>query len=154
MNSPLWSQKSCHLNLNWEWISFLLNLLQCSLNLYDNDYSVMLICLILFISSLPAFLCECMFGLCHAWPGVVFYWISVELHFAQFSLSQEELVLLKETEVHLYQGFHLCQSMDGRGRMARITDGVKQFRPRGRCSNRKTEWGLKGIFILLLIDSL
>lgn len=27
-----------------------------------------------------------MFGLCHAWPGFVFYLISVGLHFAQFSL--------------------------------------------------------------------
>ncbi len=103
---------------------------------------------------MPAFLCECMFGLCHAWPGVVFYWISVGLRFAQFSHSQEELVLLKETEAHLYQGFHLSQSTYGRGRMARITDGVKQFRPQGQCPNKKTEWGLKEIFILLLIDSL
>lgn len=63
------------------------------LNLYDYDYCVMLICLILFISSLPAFLCECMFGLCHAWQGVVFYLDSVGLHFAQFSLTQEELLL-------------------------------------------------------------
>lgn len=47
-----------------------------------------------------------MSGLCHAWPGVVFYLISVGLHFAQFSLSQEELVLLKETEVRLSRGFH------------------------------------------------
>lgn len=78
----------------------------------------MSICLILFISSLPpAFLCEFMFGLCRAWPGVVFYWISVGLHFAQFSLSQEELVLLKEMEVCLLQGFHLCQNIDGSGRM-------------------------------------
>lgn len=42
-----------------------------------------------------------MFGFCHAWPGVVFYLISVGLHFAHFSLSQEELVLFKEAEVHL-----------------------------------------------------
>lgn len=65
-----------------------------------------------------------MFGLCHAWPGVVFYLISVGLHFAQFSLSQEELNL-KETEVNL------SQSMGVRGRMARITDGVKQFKATG-----------------------
>lgn len=96
----------------------------------------LLICLILFISSLPAFLCECMFGLCHAWPGVVFYLISVGLHFAQFSLFQEELKLLfKESEVNL------LQSMDGRGRMSQITDGVMQFRPQGHCQNKKTEWG-------------
>lgn len=78
-----------------------------------------------------------MFGLCHAWPGVVFYLISVGLHFAHFSLSQEELVLFKETEEHLSQGFHLCQSMDG---TARITDGVTQFRLQGHCPNKKTEW--------------
>lgn len=76
-----------------------------------------------------------MFGLCHAWPGV--YLISVGLHFAHFSLSQEELVLFKEAEVHLSQGFDVCQ--DGRGRTARITDGVTQFRPQGRCPNKKTE---------------
>lgn len=50
----------------------------------------------------------------------MFYLISVGLHFAQFRLSQEELILLKETEVHLSQGFHLCQSI----RTAWSTDGV------------------------------
>lgn len=145
MNSSLCSQKSRHLNLNWELTSFLLNLLQCSLNLYDNDYSVMLICLILFISSLPAFSCECMFGLCHAWPGVVVFYFQSQLgcilHSSVF--SQEELVLLKETEVHLSQGFHLCMHLDGRGCTAQITDGVTQFRPQGRCPNKKTELGWK-----------
>lgn len=70
--------------------------------------NTLLICLILFISSLPAFICECMFGLCHAWPGVVFYLISVGaafLHSSVFFFSLEELVLFnnkkKDTEVHL-----------------------------------------------------
>lgn len=49
MNSPLWLQKSRHLNTNWEFFSFFLNLMQCSLNLYGNEYSVMLRCLTVFI---------------------------------------------------------------------------------------------------------
>lgn len=61
------------------------------------------------------------------------------LHSSVF--SQEELVLLKETEVHLSQGFHLCMHLDGRGCTAQITDGVTQFRPQGRCPNKKTELG-------------
>lgn len=31
----------------------------------------------------------------------------------------------------------------GRGSTARITDGVTQFRPQGRCLNKNTEWGWK-----------
>lgn len=53
-----------------------------------------------------------------------FHLISAGLHFAQFSLNEEELVLLNETEVHLSWGFQLCQSVVGRGRMAQITDEV------------------------------
>lgn len=67
-----------------------------------------------------------------------FHLILVGLHFAQFSLNDEELVLLNETEVHLLRGFQLCQRVEGRGKLARITDGMKQFRPQGHCPN-KTE---------------
>lgn len=77
------------------------------------EYSVMLICLILFISSLPAFICECMFGLCHAWPGVVFYLISVGLHFAQFSLFPGGTSSFKRHRGASLQGFQLFQSVDG-----------------------------------------
>lgn len=54
-----------------------------------------------------------------------FLFISVGLHFAQFSLSEEELVLF----INPLLGFHLWPSVDGRGRLARVTDGEKPFRP-------------------------
>lgn len=92
-----------------------------------------------------------MFGLCHAWPGVVFDLISVGLHFAQFSLSQEELVLSKDTEVHLSRGFQLFQSADGRGRTAHITDEAVVCKVAGS-RIRKAERRRKKY--LLLIDSL
>lgn len=132
-------------------------MLQRSLNLYDNDYSVMLICLILFISSLPAFVCECMFGLCHAWPSVVFLF---DLSWAAFctvhSFPRRNLFFFfKETEVQLSQGFRLCQSAGGRGRMAPITDDVKAVKATGSLPKMRLN-GVERhkIIILLLVYSL
>lgn len=88
----------------------------------------MIISWILFISSLPAFLRKCMFGLCRAWQGVVFCLISVGLHFAQFRLSQEE------TEVHLY--VRACVEKEERLRLP------MQFGQWG-CSPKKAESGWK-----------
>lgn len=59
-------------------------------------------------------------GFCHVWSGVVFYLVSVGLHFAQLILSQEELVLEKTLP-----GFSVI-SVCGKERMTHITVGMKQ----------------------------
>lgn len=66
-------------------------------------------------------LCECMFGLCCAWPVVVFKFHRSwggRLYFGQSSFLREVLGSFKR---NLSQGF-----MDARGRMTHTTDNVKQ----------------------------
>lgn len=50
-----------------------------------------------------------MFGLCCAWPGVVFNLIAVGLHFAQSSFSREELGSFKRNRNVPLPGFHGCK---------------------------------------------
>ena len=113
----------CHLNLNWEFNRFLFfsNLLQCSLNLYDNVYSVM------FIRFNPIyFLSACI----HMWNYV---WVMscMATCCALFDLSWAAFCTVQsfagETCSFERGRVGTRQSVDGRGRMALISDDVKQF---------------------------
>ncbi len=84
-----------------------------------------------------------MFGLCHAWPGVVFYLISVGLHFAQFSLFPGGACSFKKDRGAPLPGFSVMTERGWKRKNGRITDGVPQFRPQGRCPSNETEWSWK-----------